>query len=414
MFNMFGANLSDYLDELLQDKEGMMMEIIHQKEQQFIESLCQSQRFVQNLELKLIQNMNPSCQDASREQEQKCYWCEKKFTKYVNFCKHVHEHHSELNTCPYCKSEVSSMTVGQHMTKCSKLFQLKEKNSLLVPQPSNCNQDGPSKYFISSHSTSLNNSQPFDEAEDGPSSNQHLNILQWNCYHLTDLKFNELETLLEETKPSILCLSEISAVDKKFHQRRFADYSRPLVVKPDGAKGVAMYIRLDVKFKNYASINDDDKNFYGQSIDIAIEDDMIRLFHLYVNPNTKKNDRIKYWDDLTSNMEEVKNFVIVGDINENSKLFGECNSSHLSSLDQMIEQLNLNILNDGSPTRMCLKQDKCEISALDVTITSKSMVQIESQWNVLRHIGSDHFPIQTQLNVSPVRKYVRPPETTRD
>ena len=83
--------------------------------------------------------------------------------------------------------------------------------------------------------------------------------------------------------------------------------------------------------------------------------------HVYVNPATNKSDRIQFWNTTSSLMNEKKFNLVVGDINENAKIFGDCNRSTTSSIDKIIKELNWNVLNDGSPTRISLNQEEVKV-----------------------------------------------------
>ena len=286
-------------------------------------------------------------------------------------------------------------SVGSHMFNLCRKFICLDKNSLLVPQPSDYSQNGPSVRVEGKKSSCIS-------------------ILQWNCYHLNDGKLEELSSLIQVKKPAVVCLSELAAVNKSMIPRKISGYHKPLVARPEGSKGIAIMIRNDIVFQDYRVVNANEKKAYGQYVDISIEADSIRLCHVYVNPATIKSDRKIFWSEVGSLVSQKKFGVVVGDINENSKVFGECNRNNNSSLDQVMQELNWNVLNDGSHTRMCLTQEEVQVSALDVTITSESMTQFASRWSVLGHMGSDHLPVWSEFQFSPSRKFVRPPETTRD
>ena len=239
-------------------------------------------------------------------------------------------------------------------------------------------------------------------------------MLQWNCYHLNETKMQELQNVIEDRKPSVVCLSEVSAVHKNFTMKKIPGYHTALVVKPEGTKGIAMFVRSNIVFQEFRIISGEDKNAYGQSIDIQVQNYLLRLCHVYVNPATNKSDRIQFWNTTSLWMNEKKLNLVVGDINENAKIFGDCNRSTTSSIDKVIKELKWNVLNDGSPTRISLNQEEVKVSALDVTITSEAMSEVGSRWSVLGYMGSDHLPILSEFQLTPTTKFIRPPENTRD
>ena len=68
----------------------------------------------------------------------KCFACDRKdFTSFGHFCNHVHTDHAHLRKCPYCDEEMGhGCSVGSHMFNLCRKFICLDKNSLLVPQPS--------------------------------------------------------------------------------------------------------------------------------------------------------------------------------------------------------------------------------------------------------------------------------------
>ena len=110
-----------------------------------------------------------------------------------------------------------------------------------------------------------------------------------------------------------------------------------------------MYIRNDIRFENYVMINCDDKRAYGQQVDILLEDNRkVTLMHVYVNPSMKKSARVDFWNTVTAQLNPLEHLIIIGDLNENAKIFGECNKKHNSSLDNTIANLNLSVSDSDS------------------------------------------------------------------
>ncbi|KAI8434676.1 hypothetical protein MSG28_003208 [Choristoneura fumiferana] len=101
-------------------------------------------------------------------------------------------------------------------------------------------------------------------------------------------------------------------------------------------------------------------------------------------------------------------YIILGDFNCKHTLWGSptCDSNSAALLD-MLDDLNLCVLNDGSPTRRTSPLQNS--SALDLTLVSSNLIS-SFNWKVLdRSFGSDHFPILSTIINSYPSPSISPP-----
>ncbi|KAK3588211.1 hypothetical protein CHS0354_015935, partial [Potamilus streckersoni] len=166
-------------------------------------------------------------------------------------------------------------------------------------------------------------------------------IWQWNCRDI-NANCRELQANLQETenKPMIICLQEIKLRTKNSKLPKLKEYEQTYLKDRGNGKlggGLAFYVHNDVTHTKLI--------------------------------------------DFTSNQDES--------IEHGTNRRG-------IQIYRLIDKLLLNILNNGTPTRMCPHTGNK--STLDLTITTRNIV-LDTHWEVLTQspMGSDHFPIQIGL-----------------
>jgi len=193
------------------------------------------------------------------------------------------------------------------------------------------------------------------------------------------LEFKNILAKLE-MQPDIICLQETFLKENKsfiipaynIERRDRQDRNRG---------GVATLIKQHMAYTVSEPMADAEEitiaiNLNGQNINIS---------NIY-NPPGKKLDELTY-----TAIASRPNIIITGDLNSYSPLFGgNATSSNGKLLEQLIDNNNLSVLNDGSGTH--LKQNG-ELSAIDVSLASPN-IAIKSSWTVFNDsIGSDHYPV---------------------
>ena len=85
-------------------------------------------------------------------------------------------------------------------------------------------------------------------------TNKVLNILQWNCYHLSESKVQYLFEESSRLDIDVICLQEVSHPTFKKHPHRIPNFQPPLFYFPDQSKGLAIYIRNGISWKKIETV----------------------------------------------------------------------------------------------------------------------------------------------------------------
>lgn len=214
-----------------------------------------------------------------------------------------------------------------------------------------------------------------------------LKLLQWNCRSIRP-KVSELHYLINKYKPTVCAFSETwLKPDSNFLLSGFACFRDD---RSDGRAGCALYIK---DYIPYVKIN-----IPPHSTDfhvVAVRALNICFISVYIpHPNF---NIISQLNSMLSSF--TGPFIVMGDFNCRHPLWGSNSSDAASSLLlNLLDDINLCVLNDGSPTRRVSPFDN--VSVPDLSFASTSLVNSLS-WSVLTNShGSDHFPIIINLNQS--------------
>lgn len=141
---------------------------------------------------------------------------------------------------------------------------------------------------------------------------------------------------------------------------------------------------------------------------------VVKLSNLtFINVYCPPNIQIKKeeWNEFVKSFESPK--VIVGDFNGQNPIWGssKCNITGNSIADSLDES-EIVLLNDGSPTRLITPNQN--ISAVDLSVVSRN-IAVYFNWTVVQDCGmSDHFLIVMTYELpnplvchrSPLRKWL--------
>ena len=216
-----------------------------------------------------------------------------------------------------------------------------------------------------------------------------INILQWNSRSIRSNK-GDLEQLLHKNQIHIALISETwLKVGSTFS---LSGYNVCRMDRDDGYGGVAILIKNDVSYKQLNNIT----TLPGvECIGVT----------LILKANFKQNIYVIYkrpqvmitrqeWSLLFDDMQG--NYIVGGDFNSHHLSWGSLVSDRGgTALLSAIEDKNLVILNDGSPTR--LTAPGTAVSAVDLTLCSPSIASIINFKISTDTLGSDHFAIQITL-----------------
>ena len=142
-----------------------------------------------------------------------------------------------------------------------------------------------------------------------------FSVLQWNCYHLNSEKIHYLATKALQENIDVIMIQEVSHVDYKYGPRRIPNFQKPMFLKPEHAKGIAVYVRNGVQWKFVTECyNEKYPKILHQAILVGHDEtDILRIDHVYIHPETTKPDREQFWNYITSN--KMTKHLILGDIN---------------------------------------------------------------------------------------------------
>lgn len=216
-------------------------------------------------------------------------------------------------------------------------------------------------------------------------------ILQWNCRSIRNKK-SDLIYIINKYKPCVLSVSETwLAPNSDF---RISGYICTRKDRQDARGGVAIFIKNDIAFSNL-SISSRGDGF--DAVAARIMD--ITMVSVYIPYPTKPILR-----NLISVLESLpKPLMVLGDLNCHHPVWGsDVTDSVGAFLLDSLDNLNLCLLNSGSPTRK--RRPDEAVSAVDLSLCSPELASLSS-WEVLSSsYGSDHFPILIQI----LNKFTRP------
>lgn len=203
-------------------------------------------------------------------------------------------------------------------------------------------------------------------------------ILQWNIKSIRHKK-SELIFLINKFNPFLIAISETwLKPESRFHIRDFVCLRHD---RPDGWDGVALMIK---KHFPYSLIP---LPVYDGIYAVAIKSTKFSVMSIYIpHPSVTVINHLKLLIRLLPGP-----VIIVGDFNCHHTLWDQSTNSYGILLSDVIDEFNLCVLNDGSPTRRVSPSQNP--SAVDLSICSPSLSS-SLIWNVsTTTYGSDHAPI---------------------
>ena len=219
--------------------------------------------------------------------------------------------------------------------------------------------------------------------------------------YLKELDFPEFVTINETLLGSSM----------NFHIPGYYCASRREPTVTGGARGSMILVRNDVK--NVFEIQNCKTKFVEELIGIEIKSNRTRpafqIYTYYNPPSTQINQKIF---ELIG--QQVEPCVLVGDLNCKHVSIGSSKTDSFGKvLMETLDDNNLIVLNDGSPTRCNPINGASEV--LDVAICNQRAISIFTEFSVGDDLGSDHFSLHTcfkykhqsqpQTDKAPPRKF---------
>ena len=208
-------------------------------------------------------------------------------------------------------------------------------------------------------------------------------VIQWNCRGLK-ANIDELHILISKYTPSAICLQETKLADtySNYTIRGYDAYhchGRGV----DGTSGGST-ILISKNFPHrQIPLN---TNLQAVAVRITLHQRPTTLCSIYLPPDSLKIKTNLY--DLIDQLPTP--FILMGDFNAHNPLWGKSLNRHGKFMENLLDDYNLSILNDNSPTY--IDSRTAEPSILDLTIT-QSNTSPDYIWSVLESLhGSDHYP----------------------
>lgn len=212
----------------------------------------------------------------------------------------------------------------------------------------------------------------------------NLSILQWNIRSVWSNNANLIK-LINEKQPDLIALSETWL--NHTYTFNIPSYFTLRDDRQDGKGGTALLIKNNLNFKiNQHNIDPHLLNSNFQSITFL--ENNLTIFNIYIPPHVKLLK--ESWLNLLVDFPGPK--IVLGDFNGQHPSWGSTTTNHNGKIiEGALEELDLVILNDGSPTRITPPEHN--ISVVDLSLVSSHMAN-HASWETIQDTGSsDHFPI---------------------
>ena len=224
-----------------------------------------------------------------------------------------------------------------------------------------------------------------------------LTVLQWNPWHIGDVEREFIQALSAELQLKILCIQEVASSRQRI--RRIRGFHYPFISENDDTKPICIYIRKDLLVEKIKRKSDTPGiNIQGVRVHLYRGHE-VDIWNVYIHPNVPLLTRKEFWNNWP--LDPQRATLICGDFNEPSELLGSFNTRKTFSMSEFIETYDLSILNNGSTTRIQVREGQLIQSALDVTLCSNPLEEYVQSWDVVECHLADHFPIITTIDASP-------------
>ena len=229
-----------------------------------------------------------------------------------------------------------------------------------------------------------------------------LNILSWNARGLTAEKNAELQEIIKEEQPQIICIQE-THFGLKTKPRKLYGYQYPpeTYIRNSQRGGTAIYILIGLKYVTMKTISVNYMEYQG--ITIFCETNNIDIYNCYVtDPGAIPGET-----DLNSIF--TKNSIIVGDFNIHNPIWNPPGYPKTDPTSkQFIKFINTSnrvILNNGEITRMGdinQKDTTIDLGIVPIKYAYKSKFKVYDTT-----MNSDHFPFSITTELKATLEHVK-------
>jgi ribonuclease HI len=198
---------------------------------------------------------------------------------------------------------------------------------------------------------------------------------------------------MADPKPDIICIQETWLKDKwTFNIPGYMCIRRDRVTETSGG-GCLILVRNTLQVNPVPL----DTELEAQCIEINHINGKLKILNFY---NPGNNISV---DQFTTLFRNLSNVIICGDFNAHHNLWGgNHNDSRGNILEEVLDELDFVMLNDGTGTRY--DSHTKEMSALDLTFCSSNLAPT-CTWEVSdNNLGSDHHLIYTKIRVTKIEE----------
>jgi len=207
------------------------------------------------------------------------------------------------------------------------------------------------------------------------------NIVHWNIRGL-NANYNNLSLMLGQETPAVVCLQEtLLSRDKTSYMAGYRSFDSCI---PAGSSKRGVSLLVHKSYLCSEVILDTPLEAVAATVSL---NKTVTICSLYLSPSSVVSKR--HLEDLIEQL--PRPFLLLGGLNGHSPLWGSARlDSQGKVIEDVISDLNLTVLNDGSPT-FVRPGTGCR-SHLDLAICDPS-IHLDYEWNVSDDLGgSDHFP----------------------
>lgn len=210
-------------------------------------------------------------------------------------------------------------------------------------------------------------------------------VLQWNCKSIVPKK-HEIISLINSHNIFLLAISETWLVPGS--NFRMAGFNILRHDRHDGYGGTALLIRNNHRFSSLPI------PAFNSDILQAVAARVGEVTYLSVYISEKDLSVLPILDKIIQSL--PKPIVVLGDFNAHHFLWGAPNDDGMGNgLMEIINDHNLCVLNDGSPTRRPVPGQAP--SYVDITLSSASLSSLLNWECLTLSCGSDHYPLLISL-----------------
>lgn len=230
-----------------------------------------------------------------------------------------------------------------------------------------------------------------------PLSPSSLKVCTWNLRSILNKRI-ELETLIMNHNPDIICLSEtwLTPENPNWELKGFTTFRHDRCYTRGGGSLILCKKELISSRMNIENWCTD--NFEMTVVGIQTTIGKIAVASIYIAPNKQIN--IESWNRLFMQLTRFPHIIITGDFNSHSPLWGHDNYNfNDTSLTDTLSDFPLIITNDDTPTYHIIHTGYS--SVLDLVIVSASLFSATKTTVLDDAYSSDHFPIITDFDIIP-------------